>query len=244
MSSLKEKLQSRIREFRQDYGRIGFWAVYSLVMPIFGFMALMAVIYELGPWLKVNPAGPLFFALGATALCGFAILTTNVISVIAGWAFGFGFGLASMMAGIAGAVAINFFFSKKLAGAKFQQLLNKRPRFNAIHKEILAGHYGKVFAIILLLRQSAAPFAGTNYLLSAAGVSFWTYFSATVIGYLPRTVALVFVGTTIKRMDFNQPTEAWLLAVTIVATISMLILVSILSKRALDRLTLRNSQVA
>lgn len=243
MFSLAQQIKGRIREIREDYGRIGFWAVYALVMPIFGLAALTAVIYELGPWLKENPLGIVFFTIGVTILCGFAILTTNIISIVAGWAFGFGFGLLSMMTAIAGAISINFVFSRKLAGAKFDQILKDRPRIDAIHKELLAGHLAKVFAIILLLRLSVTPFAGTNYLIAASGVSFGTYFWATIIGYIPRTAAAVFVGTTLVKLDFNQPGEAWLLVLTIAATIVVMILISILSKRALDRLTAEADQL-
>ncbi|MDH3493590.1 MAG: VTT domain-containing protein [Acidobacteriota bacterium] len=237
MLSLREKLTARIQELRNDYGKIGFWAVYALVMPIFGLAALTAVIYKAGPWFKESPTGLVVFTLSVALLCGFAILTTNIISIVAGWAFGFFFGLAGMMTGIAGAVAINFYFARKLAGEKFDKVLDERPRINAIHKELLAGHIGKVFLIILLLRLSITPFAGTNYLISASGVSFGTYFWATIIGYVPRTAAAVFVGTTIELLNLDQPREVWMLGLSIAATILALILISILSKRALDRLT-------
>ncbi len=237
MLSVKEKVSKRIGEIRSDYGKIGFWAVYSLVMPIFGLAALTAFIFEAGPWLKNNPYGVFIFTAAVGLLCGFAILTTNIISIVSGWAFGFSMGLTAMLLGIALAVAINFFFSRKLAGAKFDAVLEARPRINAIHKELLAGHIGKVFAIILLLRLSVTPFAGTNYLISASGVSFGTYFWATITGYIPRTAAAVFVGTSIERLNFGQPRESWLLFLTIGATIAVMILMGILAKRALNRLT-------
>ncbi len=237
MSSLKEKFVARISEVRRDYGKIGFWAIYALVMPIFGLAALSAVIYQAGPWLRDSPWGVYVFAVSIALLCGFAILTTNVISIVAGWAFGMWAGILAMMIGIAGAVIINFFFSRKLAGAKFDEILRERPRINAIHKELLAGHIGKVFAIIMLLRLSVTPFAGTNYLISASGVSFSTYFWATIAGYIPRTAAAVFVGTTLEMLDFSKTRSLWLVALTIGATIVAMILISMLSKRALNRLT-------
>ncbi len=129
------------------------------------------------------------------------------------------------------------FFPANWQARSLTPVLEARPRINAIHKELLAGHIGKVFAIILLLRLSVTPFAGTNYLISASGVSFGTYFWATITGYIPRTAAAVFVGTSIERLNFGQPRESWLLFLTIGATIAVMILMSILAKRALNRLT-------
>lgn len=232
-----KKIFNRLTEFREDYGKIGFWAVYALVMPIIGLAALTAVIIQSGPWLKENPAGLLVFTASVGLLCGFAILTTNVISIVSGWAFGFEFGLGSMMTGIAIAISINFFFSKKLAGAKFDRVLQEKPRIRAIHNELLAGHTQKVFLIILLLRLSITPFAGTNYLIAASGVPFSLYFWTTIVGYIPRTAAAVFVGTTIEQLNFDQPRESWMVIVSIAATVAAMILISILSKRALNRLT-------
>lgn len=237
MTTIKKKLAARVERIREDYGKIGFWAVYALVMPIIGLTALAAVILQAGPWFKSNPAGFFVFAIAVGLLCGFAILTTNVISIVAGWAFGFGFGLTAMMTGIAIAISINFFFSIRLAGANFDRILEQKPKIRAIHNELLAGHNGKVILIILLLRLSITPFAGTNYLIAASGVPFFSYFWPTVVGYIPRTAAAVFVGTTIERLAFDQPREPWILIVSVTATVAALIVISFLSKRALKRLT-------
>jgi uncharacterized membrane protein YdjX (TVP38/TMEM64 family) len=242
MPSIKEKITSLIKGLRNDYGRIGFWAAYALVMPIFGLTFLSAGIYQSSSWFKESPSGPFVFAILVAILCGLAILTTNVISAVSGWAFGFWIGLASVSTGIIGAVAINFLFSRKLAGDKFDQILKEKPKINAIHEELLKGHLAKVFLIIFLLRLSISPFAGTNYLISASGVTFRTYFIATVIGYIPRTAAWVFVGTTIDQLRSAQVREPWMLMMTIGATVLAVVLLSILSKRALKRLTLRESQ--
>ncbi|NNE66484.1 MAG: TVP38/TMEM64 family protein [Pyrinomonadaceae bacterium] len=237
MGGLAETFKTRIETLKEDYGRIGFWAVYALVMPMLGLAALTAVIYQAGPWFKDNTFGVLVFTVSIALLCGFAILTTNVISIIAGWSFGLALGLAAMMIAIAGAISINFYFSRKLAGKKFDKVLADRPRINAIHKELLDGDPGKVFLIIILLRLSITPFAGTNYLISASGVSFSKYFWATIVGYVPRTGAAVYIGTTIEQLTLNPQREWWMIAIPAIATVVVVALISYLSKRALNRLT-------
>ena len=237
MIKIKQRIADRLAALRDDYGRIGFWTVYALLMPIFGLAALSAVIIKSGPWIKASPWGLLVFTVSVGVLCGFAVLTTNIISIVAGWAFGFWIGVFAMMVGIAIAITINFYFSRKLAGEKFDQILEERPKINAIHKELLAGHTRKVFVIIALLRLSVTPFAATNYLISASGVPFPVYFFSTMVGYIPRTAAAVFVGTTLEYLTFEQPRESWMVLLSLAATITMVIVISVLSKRALNRLT-------
>lgn len=227
----------KFKNAREDFGRIGFWAAFSLIMPIFGLTAFIGLIYEVSPWLQANKTyGVLFFIATVAILAGLAILPTNIVGMAAGWAFGFKLGLFAMLGAIAGALAINFFVSKRLAGKKFTELIEKKPKLKAIHRELLKSHFFRNLVIIVLLRLSpAVPFAATNFLISASGVSIRTFLLGTVIGYIPRTSATVFVGSTITMLDFNQPTQSWMIILGIISTITALIVMGVVSKRALDR---------
>ncbi len=214
-----------------------------MVMPIIGLSVLLGVIYELSPWIKANPTISVpAFIITISILSGLAILPTNIVGVTSGWAFGFPLGLFTMLFAIGGAVTINFFISKRLAGKTFKQVLDEKPKINAIYKALLDGNTWKVILIIVLLRLSpATPFAATNFMISASGVSMKSYIFATVIAYVPRTSATVFVGSSLSQLNFDQPQESWLLILGIVATIIATIVIGVLSKRALNRLTLDNS---
>jgi uncharacterized membrane protein YdjX (TVP38/TMEM64 family) len=48
------------------------------------------------------------------------------------WAFGFPLGLLAMLSAIGGAVTINFFISRKLAGKKFDKVIEEKPKLKAI----------------------------------------------------------------------------------------------------------------
>lgn len=210
-----------------------------MVMPIIGLSALLGVIYEISPWIKSNPTLSVpAFVLTISILSGLAILPTNIVGVTSGWAFGFPLGLLTMLSAIGGAVAINFFISKRLAGRYFKQVIKEKPKIDAIHKALLAGNAGKVILIIVLLRLSpATPFAATNFMLSASGVPIRAYLLGTVLGYIPRTSATVFVGSSLSQLNFEQPQESWLIILGIIATIIATVVIGVLSKRALNRLT-------
>lgn len=214
-----------------------------MVMPIIGLTLFLGTIYEISPWLEANPEiGVPSFIVAISILAGLAILPTNIVGMTSGWAFGFPLGLATMLTAIAGAVALNFFISRKIGGEKFNRLIEEKPKLNAIHRTLLFGNLWKVFVIIVLLRLSpATPFAATNFLISASGVSMRSYILGTIVGYLPRTSATVFVGSSLSQLNFDQPTDSWLLILGIVATVIATIVVGVLSRRALNRLTLETS---
>jgi uncharacterized membrane protein YdjX (TVP38/TMEM64 family) len=239
VASIKNSLTTKLNDFRREYGKIGFWAVFAMIMPIIGLTVLLGVIYEISPWIKTNPTLSVpAFVLTISILSGLAILPTNIVGMTSGWAFGFPLGLLTMLSAIGGAVAVNFFISKRLAGKHFRQVIAEKPKIDAIHKALLDGNVGKVLSIIVLLRLSpATPFAATNFIISASGVPIRAYILGTVLGYIPRTSATVFVGSSLSQLNFEQPQESWLIILGIIATIIATIVIGVLSKRALNRLT-------
>lgn len=240
MHFIINKSVDKLRQLREEFGHIGFWTVFAMVMPIIGLTAFLGVIYQVSPWLEANPGfGIPTFILVISVLSGLALLPTSIVGMTSGWAFGFPLGLLTMLAAIGGAVALNFFISRRLAGKNFDRVIRTKPRLNAIHKALLGGNLWKVVAIIVLLRLSpATPFAATNFVISASGVSIKSFILGSVIGYLPRTSATVFVGSSLTRLNFEQPTESWLLILGIIATVAATLVIGVLSKRALNRLTL------
>ncbi len=227
----------RIKTLKAEFGKIGFWAIYSLIMPIFGLSAFIGLIYGVSPWLKANRfEGISAFVVAVSILAGLAILPTNIVGVVSGWAFGFQYGLVSMLGAIGGALAINYVISKRLAGRNFEELLKSKPKLKAIHKELLKDRLVRTLIIIVLLRLSpAVPFAATNFLMAASGVSIKTFLFGTLLAYVPRTSATVFVGASLTQLNFDQPQESWLIIVGILSTILATVVIGLLSKRALDR---------
>jgi uncharacterized membrane protein YdjX (TVP38/TMEM64 family) len=236
------KLFQKIKKIKEDFGKIGFWAMFSLVMPIFGITAFIGVIYSVSPWLQANQTEGVFaFIVSVSILAGLAILPTNIVGIVSGWAFDFQLGLLAMLGAICGALAINYFVSKRLAGENFESVIEKKPKLKAVHEELLKKNFFKSLLIIILLRLSpAVPFAATNFMISASGVSIKTFLLGTLIAYVPRTSATVFVGSSLSELNFNQPQESWMIILGIIATIAAIIVIGVFSKRALNRITAEN----
>ncbi|KAK8308273.1 hypothetical protein V6Z12_D02G046600 [Gossypium hirsutum] len=97
--------------------------------------------------------------------------------------------------------------------------------------------------IILLLRLAPLlPFSMLNYLLSVTPVSLGEYLLASWLGMVPITLALVYVGTTLK--DLSDVTHGWnefstarwaFLILGLVVSVVLMICVTKVAKTALDK---------
>ncbi|MCU0237855.1 MAG: VTT domain-containing protein [Pyrinomonadaceae bacterium] len=237
------KLQNIIEKFKsvkKDFGKIGSMAGLTAFLPIVGSAVLIALVYQISPWLQQNKEiGIFLFVTLMSILSGFALLATNVLGIVSGFAFSFQLGLIAQMLGIIGASSIMYLLAKRYATKNFLSTIEERPKMKAIHKALLDDNIWKTLMIITLVRLSPAlPFALTNFMISAAGISFKTFIIGTVLGMLPRASAVVFVGSSLSELNLSQPQESWVIILGIIATILAVIVVSIISKRALNRLTL------
>ncbi len=231
----------KLKNLLKDYGKFGGMAGLTMVLPTIGSMILLLVVYEFAPWLRERrEIGFFVFVLGMSLFSGFALLATNVLGIVSGFAFDFQFGLLAQILGLIGASTIMFYFAKSYAQENLTEIIGSKPKFRAIHNALLNEKFLRTLLIITLIRLSPAmPFAVTNFALSAAGVSLRTYLLGTFLGMLPRSAAIVFVGSSLAELDFSQPQESWIIILGIVATIIATIVIGIFSKRALDQITIQ-----
>ncbi len=208
-----------------------------------GSSALLVVGYPLGIWMQANPAvsAPLFVA-GVLIFCGLALLPTNLIGILAGWAFGFWFGLLLMVIGVVGSATVSYFINLRLTGDTLTALTERNARADAIHRALTNEGYFKTTSVITLIRMSVVmPFAFTNFFLAAARVPISSFVLGTFLGMLPRSGAMVLLGAGLSVLTFDNFNDVWFLAAGIPATVILIIVIGVMSRRALDRLTLETS---
>lgn len=227
----------------KDFGKIGSLAGITTFLPIIGSTLLLTIIYQISPWLQENKEiGLVCFVVLMSILSGFALLATNILGIVSGFAFDFQAGLLAQLTGIIGASSIMYLLAQKYASKNFLNIIQEKPKLKAIHTALTNENIWKTLLIIFLIRLTPVmPFAVTNLMISAAGVSFKTFIVGTILGMLPRASAIVFVGSSLSELNFSQPQESWVIILGIVATISSIIVVSVISKRALNRLTLEEA---
>lgn len=238
MFNLREKFRSFYKYLR-ELNRVAFLSAAAAVVPIAISTMLLPIAPAAGNWLRDNwEIGAFVYVVFVWFVCGFALLPTNVIGILCGWAFGFPLGICLHMLGIVGAALISKFVLAPLAGNNFQDFLENHDKAKVLYKALLRKNFKRTMLIITLLRLSPAmPFALTNLLMAAARVPLFSFLIGTFIGMLPRSSAVVFFGAGISVLDFSEPFNFWMLVFGWIATIISIFVIGYFSKKALARVT-------
>jgi len=235
-------LQRKIYGYLKELGKITPIAFVTTFLPVVGSTTLLIIAVPLGIWLRTNwEIGSGLFVLGMIFFCGLALLPTNVIGIIGGWAFGFDLGILLLITGVVGAASISFLIHTWIIGDRLPQIFDAHPKAKVVYQALLGQSAWRTTLIIFLLRLSPAmPFALTNFLMASARVSLKSYVIGTFLGMLPRSSAVVFVGSELSELNFDNPQNAWLIIFGIVVTIIAVIVIGTISRRALERITDQN----
>lgn len=233
------KLYLKCRNYLKELGTLTPVALVTTFLPIAGSAILITFSSPISEWFRDNlVTGSFAYVLFVIFFCGLSLLPTNVIGIICGWAFGFSFGILLHILAVVGAASLSFLIHRRIAGEKLTHVFAHHPKADAIYQALIKHSYWRTTLLICLLRLSPAmPFALTNFLMTSARVPYSSYAIGTLVGMFPRSAAVVFFGSGLAVLDFDNPNDIWLLVFGIIATIISIIFVGIVSKRALARMT-------
>ncbi len=229
------KISQRITEL----GRLTPMGIVATFLPMAGSALLILFLLPIGGWLRENWYGGIGVVLVGTVLfCGLAMLPTNVIGILSGWAFGFPVGLLILIIGTIGASVVSFAINSRISGNQLSAVLEKKPRLRAIHTALLRKDVWNTTLIVFLLRVSVVmPFALTNLLLAASRVNLRAYIAGTAFGHLPRAAAVAFIGSGLSELNLADTRDTKLFVAGLIATVASMIVIGILSRKALERVT-------
>lgn len=216
-------------------GRLGPAAAATTFLPPIGFLVLLGTMSQSAPWLQSQGLlGVMLFVAGFTVCGGLALLPTYAPSVLGGWAFGVAVGLAATLLGFLGASAIGFAIARHVSGDRLLQVLDEYPRGRALHRALLAGSWHRTLLVVTLLRVPPnGPFAMTNLLLAATGVSWGPYLLGSLLGLTPRVAAAVIVGASLSRLDLRHLERGGSAYVSIGISLAVVIILGWIANRAL-----------
>lgn len=227
-----------IRSKIKELGRLTPLAIISMLMPMIGSATLIAFVVPIGRWLRENSSiGMPVFVVVIAIVCGFALLPTNVVGIVGGWAFGFVTGSMLLMAGVVGASIISYAINSRISGDRLPEMLEKYPRASAVHEALLQSKTRTTIAIVTLIRASVIfPFGFTNLFLAAAKVRIAPYVVGTSVGMLPRSSAMAFIGSGLAELDLSNTSSTYFFVLSLLMTIISLIVITIVSRRALSKM--------
>ncbi|XP_023540130.1 uncharacterized protein LOC111800596 isoform X1 [Cucurbita pepo subsp. pepo] len=218
---------------------------------------LLWVHQDLGVW------GPVVLAIAYIPLTIMAV-PASILTLGGGYLFGLPIAIVADSIGATAGAGAAFLIGRTVGKSFVVSKLKDYPQFRsvaiAIHRSGFKVFMWKVFflscfivlclafdccdlQIILLLRLvPLLPFNIMNYLLSVTPISLGKYMLASWLGMMPITVALVYVGTTLK--DLSDVTHGWnefsksdwaFLVLGLSISVVLIICITKVAKAALDK---------
>lgn len=201
---------------------------------------LIWIHQNLGPW------GPLVLAVAYIPLTVLAV-PASVLTLGGGYLFGLPLGFVADSIGAAIGATAAFLIGRTIGRSYVISKLKDYPQFQAVAIAIQRSG----FKIVLLLRLvPLLPFNMLNYLLSVTPVGIWEYMLASWLGMMPITLALVYVGTTLK--DLSDVTHGWgeisttrwmLIVLGLLVSVVLIVCVTKVAKSALDKALAENAEM-
>jgi uncharacterized membrane protein YdjX (TVP38/TMEM64 family) len=246
-----EPLENQLRDnveptgFRQlvyyfrRLGPAGVLALITLTLPPLGSIVLLYYINEVGEWFRSHQQwGPAIYVLAFWVLVGLALLPTYASAIVGAWAFGFTTGCTAALIGFSGAALIGYLISSLASGDRVVKLIEEKPKWRIVYDALLRSSKWKAFLIVFLLRVPPnSPFAATNLLLASTRVPLGIFLLATLLGMTPRTAAVALAASRMSELSLSVPEHRWTIALGIVLTILVLVVIGMIGKHALDRVT-------
>lgn len=217
-------------------GPVGVLGVIALTLPPLGGFLLLGTMVWVGPFLaELGGLGVTMYVSGFILLAGLALLPTYAQALLGGYAFGFAVGFPAALAGFLGGALLAYALAGRIAGQRLMTLVHEKPKWNAIHKELVGSGFWRTLGIVTLIRLPPnSPFAAVNVVMASARVAWAPYALGTAVGMAPRTGAAVFLAHSVGTFDTSQP--SWMLVAGVVSSIVVVIVIGLLANRAVNRI--------
>ncbi|KAH7677012.1 putative membrane protein [Dioscorea alata] len=177
----------------------------AAIVAAFVIFPVEQILKDFLVWVKQNlgPWGPLALAIAYIPLTVLAV-PASILTLGGGYLFGLPLGfIADSIGATIGATAA-FLLGRTIGRPYVISKLKDYPKFQAVAIAIQRSGFKIVFLLRLV---PLLPFNMLNYLLSVTPVNVGEYMLASWLGMMPITLALVYVGTTLK--DLADVTHGW-----------------------------------
>jgi len=233
-----------------DFGKAGPAAVVAAILPAIGGFTLIGLTPTIAPWLRdMGTVGLLIYIAVFAVTSGLAILPTFAQAALGGYAFGLALGLPGALVGFLGGSLIGYFTARKVTGDDAIKGVQKHPKWNIVVNSFFQdkqddGHnrgFWRTLGLITLIRfPPNSPFALTNIVLSSVKVDILPYALGTLVGMLPRTAVVCYLGTIIQGelsddVSLKSTRPGWFMPVGIGVTLAVLFILAKLGDMAIKK---------
>ncbi len=229
----------------RELGPASVLAVMALSVPAIGGTLLLVYINTAADWLQSHESvGVLIYMAAFAILAGLALLPTYAQAILGGWAFGVWVGVPAALAGFLGGSLIGYVIARTVASDRAMQVIEKRPKWEAVRAALVDSSWLKTLGIVTLIRiPPNSPFAATNLLLASVRTPLSAYAIGTLVGMAPRTIAAVWIAAGFREQfatveeGLDQPKPWWFFALSIALVLVVLFVIGKIANRAIERVT-------
>lgn len=206
-------------------------------------ITLMANLGVASSWLQGRPSdGIVIFALMLACTTGLGLLPPYAQAILGGWVFGSLWGTVAVMCGLIGGATIGFSLARILSGETIVRIIDHYPKARIIRGALVDASQKRTFLLIFLLRLPPnSPFALGNLAMGASGVRAAPFLAGSVLGLLPRTIAVCFAAGSAAAtgakdiQDLAKQQGLIWLAVGVAGLVMALVTITVVARRALAR---------
>lgn len=237
-----------------DFGRAGPAAAVAAFLPAIGGFTLIGFTPKIAPVLAdLGTLGLVIYILVFAITSGLAILPTFAQAALGGYAFGLALGLPGALMGFLGGSIIGYFVARFVTGDDAMKGVQKHPKWNVVIRSFFPDrsddggsgpeHPGflRTLGFITLIRfPPNSPFALTNIVLASVKVDIVPYAMGTLIGMLPRTAAVCYMGYLVEGEltsgdALKSARPGWFVWVGIGITVAVLLILARLGDLAIKK---------
>lgn len=184
-------------------------------------------------WSRDNPGASWMAFILAYLIAGVIMTPTWILTVAAGYIFGWWLGVGIVFAGAMLGSTAAFLIGRGLAREIVRDKVAATPRFSALDRAI----EGQGFNIVLLTRLSMfLPYNLLNYAFGVTAVTLRDYVVATAIGMTPMVLLYVFLGTTVRDvralLNGNLDTGPVGQVLAVISLVMLVALVTVVTRTA------------
>jgi uncharacterized membrane protein YdjX (TVP38/TMEM64 family) len=222
----------------QRNARLGGMSLWALVGPVIGGTILLGGIPVMASWMQSHGwVAAIVYALFVAVTGSAAFAPTYVLSLLGGWTFGSVIGFAAVWIGSNAAAHGAFFITRWLGASRADDLLRRHARLQAIREALVGSTVARAIFIVTLIRLPPVfPFALTNLTCAVARTPWLAFAIGSAIGLIPRTAAVVYIGSTLSTLDFNQPRDLRSALLSIALTLIVVFVIGRIARTTLSRL--------
>lgn len=174
-------------------------------------LALQGKLSELRHYVRSLGFGGAACLFGLMLAHAVIFYPTEIINATAGFVYGFLPGTAFALFGWLISGAISYWLGRQLARPLLHALLGRR--FDTLERAFRRGGTRLLLAGRLI---PVVPFSLLGYAAGAARVPFWRFSWTSVVGFLPLTAAVAYLGSRAQNLSLSDPAVWIVLGVVIV----------------------------